>query len=194
LLFSTALAACAASDGRSGDSASQADSASKADSAQLRVMTDSLARMRARYVRGDWLMRRDTSPMDGSVLVTAATLADSIQTRHGMVTPALMLRCGNSKTNLVATTQAYVDAYDHEVAVRIRIDSLRPERQTWNESTTHEAIFARQPIAFVRRLVRAKQLRIEYPTLTSGTLVARFSLHGLDPAAAEVAAHCGWKL
>jgi len=146
---------------------------------------------------GQWQIKEDSSPMDGSKRVVISREAENeiagwLQSKR----PSLIVRCQEGKTEAyIATGMAASVEYDTDRhTVRLRFDNGRPTTQHWDESTDHEGLFAANAIQFARGLVGSKTLTFQFTPFDASPAVARFNLEGLAPYLQKAASACGWRV
>ena len=148
-------------------------------------------------VGGKWTQSRDTSAMDDSKGVTFFLEGENeIVGWLARKTPGLVVRCKEKKTDLYMVTgmAARVESGDLEGhTVRVRLDDAPAQRQTWNQSTDNEALFAPNAVTLARALAKAKMLRLEFTPFNASPVIATFDVSGFDQHIGQVAAACGWK-
>jgi type VI secretion system protein VasI len=145
-----------------------------------------------------WMVSNDTSAMTGARSVALTLLAENeIRNSWRSSTAMLVVRCRENQTSLYVVTGLSAQpeyGLDDQARVRIRFDSLPPQRQVWNESTDDNALFAPAPVALARRLAKATTFRFEFTPFGAGATTARFTVSGLETHLIELARACGWKV
>lgn len=143
-----------------------------------------------------WHINRGSSKMDDtpsfSVLKDAK---NSVQAWLKRVTPTLVLRCRENKTDVifnVDTNFTPVYGEHNKASIRYRIDDNKAQSQYWGESTDGDAAFAPQAISFLKSLRGAETLKIEFVPFNSNPATVEFDLRGLEPHLNEIAKTCGW--
>jgi hypothetical protein len=144
---------------------------------------------------GQWQIKEDSSPMDGSKRIVISRDAENdiagwLQSKR----PTLIVRCQEGKTEAyIATGMAATVEYDTDRhTVRLRFDDRKPAMQHWDESTDHEALFAPNAVQFAREMVGSKTLTFQFTPFDASPAVARFNLEGLAPYLQKAASACGW--
>jgi hypothetical protein len=113
--------------------------------------------------------------------------------------PALVIRCAKRKTDLFLITHTPVESShgsDYEdlgSKIRMRFDRGPPSASYWSESTDHAAVFAPNPIAFARKLSKAKVWLVEFTPFDAGPVTSSFQTDGLANVLGQVATACKWK-
>ena len=142
---------------------------------------------------GKWFADHLIDEMDAS-LTGIATLdaEEATLTPSGYQKPSLIFRCRKHKL------EAFVDVRsplairygEDDQAIRFRIDQNQPITQRWTESEDRQAVFVKQPRDLLNKLMKARQLMLEYSTITATNHIARFDVRGL-PAHAKALEACG---
>jgi hypothetical protein len=138
------------------------------------------------------------SEMDGSPTVAYEIEAENqIKIWLREVRPSLVVRCKERKTAvyLVTQTAASVErgADLDEHTVRVRLDEEAAVAQTWSASTDSKALFATQPIQLVRRIAKARTLRIGFTPFNASPVIVTFDVHGFEQRLPSIAKACGWQ-
>ena len=111
------------------------------------------------------------------------------------VRPVLVVRCLAGKTDAFVFTEtaARIEPQDenHTVALAFGAESAATER--WPDSEDHDALFAPDGEAFVRRLGTARALRFGFTPHNASPVTAAFDLTGIDTVLQTVGATCKWK-
>jgi type VI secretion system protein VasI len=144
-----------------------------------------------------WLSEAGTSKMDGSPSVAFEVRAEGpIQGWLSVTVPTLDIRCQEQKTELYVGTgtnaQPKYGTID-EVSVEVRFDNGAVSRQTWDDSTDHKALFAREPIAVARQVAAAKRMFVRFTPFNANPQVIEFDVRGFDQHVGAVGQVCGWK-
>jgi len=146
---------------------------------------------------GQWQIKEDSSPMDGSKRIVISRDAEndiegSLQSKR----PSLIVRCQEGKTDayIAAGMAASVEYDTDRHTVRLRFDDGKPTTQHWDASTDHEALFAPNAIQFARESASSKTLTFQFTPFDASPAVARFNLEGLAPYLQKAASACGWRV
>ena len=129
---------------------------------------------------------------------TAAFEVDAIARVHVWtrdVTPVLVVRCDSGHPEAFVYTQsaARMEPQDGDHTVTVAFDGGAPTTERWPDSDEHDALFARQPLAFTRQLTAARTLHFGFTPHNAAPVVATFALDGLEPLLQASAKQCGWK-
>jgi hypothetical protein len=73
-----------------------------------------------------------------------------------------------------------------------RLDEDKPVSGWWLVSDDYEAVFAPQPVDFIKRLAKRQQLLLELDVSRGGTQTVTFNLSGLSEMLPELRAACKW--
>jgi hypothetical protein len=109
-------------------------------------------------------------------------------------TPDLVIQCRRNKTNIVVVTYEPLRTQGSDARVRYRFDGAKPVSSSWTESTDFKAIFAPQPIALAKQLLKTSDWVFEYMTFSGNVVVARFRTSGLAEVLPLVSNACNWKV
>lgn len=146
----------------------------------------------------NWDVSRGQSEMDDTPSISVMRSANApVAAWPRQVTPLLMIRCKESKTDVLfiaETSFTPVLGEYNKAQIRIRIDEGKATPQLWDESTDGDAAFAPNPVSLLRQVQNASTLRIEFNPFNSGLAIAEFDMRGVKPHLEEVAKVCGWKL
>jgi hypothetical protein len=109
------------------------------------------------------------------------------------VRPLLVVRCANRTTDVFVFTDsaAAMEAQDEDHSVTFALDDQAERSERWPDSGSHDALFARNGVAFAQELGRATTLRFSYTPHNAAPVVARFDVAGLSAKLAPFAARCG---
>jgi hypothetical protein len=141
-----------------------------------------------------WESRDRKDPMDDTVSVYLSRGADEeVNARFSKVRPMLIFRCQKNKLDAYINVRSSVefDYQTYSTNVRLRFDDNPPRRESWGVSDDREALFAPSPTVFLRSLLNAASVRIEWHPLGGGVIVARFTRDDLEAHAARLANRCG---
>jgi type VI secretion system protein VasI len=176
----------------------------------LTLVTLNLLSRRSRAAQGPpatpeekWTISIGRSSMDDSrTVVLALDSEDKIQGPLGTVTPSLIVRCQEKKTEVyVATGMAasveshgeYSIAPEDSHTVRTRLDDAVASTEYWSESGDHKALFAeRDSIEFAKALSGASTFTFQFTPFDASPQTAQFNVGGLGPHLHKLAEACGW--
>jgi type VI secretion system protein VasI len=162
-----------------------------------------------------WHLAESHSPMDDSKTeVLRVDAEEQIHGPLGAITPSLVLRCKEKKTDvyietgMAASIEEGIDGGPSDFhKVRLRLDDIPASYESWGESTDHKALFARDIIledqanivamnggamTLAKTLAKAKTLTFEFTPFDGSPQVMHFDLRGLDSHLNKVAEACGW--
>lgn len=146
-----------------------------------------------------WSIQRSASAMDDSKTVFVWVEADNFITGwpDKSVRPTLFIRCKENKTEIIVqvgmSPNPEVGNYN-KATVRLRLDEGKPFRQSWNESTNGESLFAPRSIQLTKKINKSKKMLFEFTPYNSNPQLAEFDVRGLEPYLKELANTCKWKL
>lgn len=145
-----------------------------------------------------WAVIRGKSDMDDSKTIYVGKEADyTVDAWLKEVRPLLTARCYENKTSLIMKLGASFDSVYgkyNKVNVEIRLDDDKAYSEHWTESTDGDAIFAPRPIPLLKKLTKARTLKLRLTPFNSTPVVIAFDVRGLESHLPEVASTCGWSL
>jgi hypothetical protein len=162
-------------------------------------------------VGGDgWSEQTTQNEMDGSRVITLSLPARNeikVVIAEIAMRPTLVIRCRGRRTEVYIHTtlpsRFELDDFRIVAPVRLRLDDARAHSATWTQSANLEALFAPNPIALAKQLLRANALHFEFspfggtrtPTQVdaNGRVIAEFDLRGLADHVGKLASACGWR-
>lgn len=141
--------------------------------------------------KGKWSVSATVSPIDDSKNVTLSLEAnESVGARYRRVTPTLILRCKEKKTDAYITWDAYLGL--EETSVLTRLDDRPASRSEWSLSTDNKATFAPQPKTFIKTLLGHSRLVSQVTPYSESPVLVTFDLAGLDVALKPLSDACRW--
>jgi hypothetical protein len=113
--------------------------------------------------------------------------------KHGR--PMLVVRCLSKSTEafVFIESAAAIESQDEDHTVRVAFDNEPMSVQRWPDSVEHDALFAPDGEAFVRRLARARTMRFSFTPHNALPTEAQFEVSGIAELMAPAAKQCGWK-
>jgi type VI secretion system protein VasI len=146
---------------------------------------------------GEWKIERDRSSFDDSPTVTLSLKAlKPVSGWPGKIEfPVMVLRCREHKTEAYIRTNMVPNVeYGHasEATVRLRLDEDPATKVLASESTDHQALFFRDPIPFVRSILKHQELLFGFTPFNSPAVETVFFLDGLSEAIKPLREACHW--
>jgi len=145
---------------------------------------------------GKWEVSDETSPIDGSrTIVLSLPAEQSIASLVGAEKfPRLFIRCKSHQTDTYIHTGSLPFDADRggKYSVRLRLDDGEPITQFWGPSTSHDSLFAPNPVEFAKLLAASRKLAFEFTPLGSGPVATWFDLTSLEEPLGRIAEACGW--
>lgn len=147
----------------------------------------------------EWRQHTETSPIDDSTNVYLWIEAE--QPISGWlkneVNPVLSIRCKENKTeayiNLKMRPKAEYGSYGAEYAyITLRFDDDRAFKEKFVISTDGEAVFFPKYIPYIKRMLKHKQLLIEFTPFNASPQITTFNLEGLQERIAALREACHW--
>jgi hypothetical protein len=136
----------------------------------------------------------ERSQMDSSRTVRYQLRSDELL--EGWLTterPVLVAECRERKVEAYLVTGMSLRpelGHFQKYTVRYRFDNNPPTSELWSESTDNKAVFAPRPTAFLKRVAKAKALRIEVTPFNSNPGVATFHVDGFSEPLAKIMDAC----
>jgi len=141
-----------------------------------------------------WELGEHKNPMDDTVRVLLHRDADEeVAGRFSAVRPTLVFTCRDKKLGAYINFRGMVD-YNRQTdlsALRLRFDDRTAKLEGWGISESREALFAPDPRAFLRTLLEAKVLLVEWRQYGERTSIAKFTRGDLETHVGKLAAACG---
>jgi hypothetical protein len=106
--------------------------------------------------------------------------------------PVLTLRCAARTTEVFVVTNspATIEGNSNRHTVKIGFDGRDPVEQTWEHSIDHDALFAPNGGAMMRRITAAKTLSFTFEPFNAPPATATFSVAGFEEHRKAAAAKC----
>jgi type VI secretion system protein VasI len=142
---------------------------------------------------GKWNMRTEMSPVDDSMNVFLRLEAeDTIATRFGQETkPIMIIRCKENETDVLILWENYLGLDDTEVLIRLDKEPAKETR--WDLSTDNSATFHRNPIPFIREMLKRETLLARTTPYSENPATTTFDIRGLAAVIGKVQEACHWK-
>jgi hypothetical protein len=148
-------------------------------------------------VTDKWVRAETTSQMDDSKGVVFQLEGESeIEGWLHRQRPSLVLRCheGKAEAYMVTGMPASVESGEfHRHTVSVRFDENRTQSQMWGQSTDDKALFAPQPVSFIKGVAGAKRLRLQFTPFNASPVIAEFDVTGFGKYIGDIAKACRWK-
>jgi len=136
------------------------------------------------HVRTDPMTDKETSTWTA---FSRSTIRDSIGRQ---VTPRLIARCHNGKTELIVHWARFITTGD--LFVTHRIGSKPMDQTYWSVSTDFEAMFAGYPIDMLKAMRSETRFLVETIPYSSSAVRAEFALDGVDQVIDDISRRCEW--
>ena len=119
---------------------------------------------------------------------------NKIQIWTRAVTPVLVVRCQDGRAEAFVFTQsaARMETQDEDHTVRVTFDDSAEATERWPDSVDHDALFARDSVAFTRQLAASQRLHFGFEPHNAPPALARFEVGGLGQLLSEERKLCGW--
>ena len=146
--------------------------------------------------RSKWQRSAWTSPIDDSQAVGFSVDGDlPIEGSYESVTPTLMLRCLEGKTEAYIVTELSANpelGLYNEYTVVLRFDDEAAFTVRAGESTDGEALFLPSPISIIKQIPAHAQLLFQFTPFDSDPGYSVFELAGAQGPVDELSSSCGW--
>jgi hypothetical protein len=151
-----------------------------------------MAPTRTKWSHGTHSRWRTASPKN-AVFELPAVNKVPVWLKH--VRPMLVVRCLPKSTEafVFIESAAAIESQDEDHTVRIAFDDGPASVERWPDSVEHDALFAPDGEAFVRRLARARAMRFTFTPHNALAAEAHFEVTGLAELMEPVAKQCGWE-
>jgi hypothetical protein len=134
---------------------------------------------------GQWQFKESKAPLDDSPQIEASLAG-------GPKNSTLFLRCEERKSEAIVLSSDWTYLSESSVPVILRINDGAPIKTQWSKSTNGRAVFARNPIDFMRSLPKDGKLFVRIIGHNGETSDATFNLGNVDDARDRVATTCNW--
>lgn len=143
--------------------------------------------------KGQWHVRYDRSRIDDSKSVYLILEAkNSFRNDFGKwTTPSLHIRCQENKTDLIVNFDTFLGI--DETRVLHRMGKEKAKTRNWSIASNHLAVFAPQPIGFIRQMMKHDNFLVQTTPHSSNTVTTEFDTHGLSDAIKPLQNVCGWR-
>lgn len=153
------------------------------------------APVRPERLKREWLVKQETSRMDGSPTVFMTIIAEEpITTGYGSKTyPSMHVRCRESVTSLFIASDWFLGSYP--VPVMYRIDQERPVQLSWNASSDSKAAglwTGAVAIPFLKSLFGKETLLVRITPYNDAPREMAFPMADLAKAIEPLRKACGW--
>ena len=144
-----------------------------------------------RWSNGSHSRWKSARPKD-LVLELAADNRIGVWMKH--VRPMLVVRCmkGTPEVFVFTETAAKIEPQDENHTVRVAFDGEPASLERWPDSVEHDALFAPDADAFLRRVMRARTMTFRFSPHNATPAEVRFNVSGLDTLIQPAAKQCGW--
>jgi len=98
------------------------------------------------------------------------------------VRPVLTMRCSARATEVFVVTQspATIEGNGNLHTVKIGFDGNAPSEQSWEHSIDHDALFAPNGAALMRRIAEAREMTFSYAPFNAPPATVTFTVAGFD--------------
>jgi type VI secretion system protein VasI len=144
---------------------------------------------------GKWTIETDVSKFDDTKSVSLSLAAN--EKINGWLgksyLPALNIRCRERKTEAYIdfgmSPAAETELYD-AATLQFRIDKQPPFKAIATKSSDGNVLFLKDPMSFIKRLLKAEHLLVRFTPFSSSPQEASFSIAGLEQAIVPLTEAC----
>jgi type VI secretion system protein VasI len=142
--------------------------------------------------KGKWLVRSDKSPINDSTNVFLSLNAEqAVRSGYKTVTPTLIIRCSEGKTNVYITWDLYLGL--ESTTMLTRLDKEAAVSKTWAISTDNKAVFVSgSDVAFAKSLMAHQSLLAQITPYGESPVMTTFDVGGLTEAVKPLREACKW--
>jgi hypothetical protein len=110
------------------------------------------------------------------------------------VRPALVARCMGKQAEVFVFTDsaATIEANTEDHSVTFAFDGDEATSMRWPDGAEHNALFAPDGAATLRRLMHAETFTFRFTPHNAAPVTVRFNTQGLSELLKPAAKHCGW--
>lgn len=142
--------------------------------------------------KGKWIVRTDKSPINDTTNVYLSLSSEqSVRSGYNTVTPTLLIRCAEGKTNAYITWDLYLGL--GSTSMLTRLDKATAVTKTWSISTDNKAVFVSgSDIIFAKQLMSHQTLLAQITPYSQSPVMATFDIGGLSEAIKPLREACKW--
>lgn len=142
--------------------------------------------------KGKWIVKTDKSPINDTINVYLSLSSEqSVSSGYNTVTPMLLIRCAEGKTNAYITWDLYLGLESTKMLTRL--DKAPAVTKTWSISTDNKAVFVSgNDMAFVKQLMLHQTLLTQITPYSQSPVMATFDIGGLSEAIKPLRDACKW--
>ncbi|HYN82159.1 MAG TPA: type VI secretion system-associated protein TagO [Gemmatimonadaceae bacterium] len=142
--------------------------------------------------KGKWIVRTDKSPINDTTNVYLSLSSEqSVRSGYDTVTPTLIIRCAEGKTNAYITWDLYLGL--ESTSMLTRLDKGPAVTKTWSISTDNKAVFVSgSDMAFAKQLMSHQTLLAQITPYSQSPVMATFDIGGLSEAIKPLREACKW--
>jgi hypothetical protein len=104
---------------------------------------------------------------------------------------AMIARCSSAvKLDVYIDFDKFVESDDGRSAVRVKFNDAQPLRQTWGESSDHNALFSPNPASLLAEIKRSDKFMIEHKRFHGGAEVTEFDTRSFREGIDKLSGAC----
>ncbi|MBD2803710.1 hypothetical protein ID855_03100 [Xenorhabdus sp. ZM] len=135
---------------------------------------------------GKWFITKEVNKLTDKVDYFAVLSPESGE-------GALVLRCGNNRTEAYLATDEYLGIDDY-TKVTFRIDKKNAITESWVMGGGNDSAFAPSPVGFIKKIYGKQNVIFGYKPYGKTQIVVEFKIDHINEVAKEISTACGWKL
>lgn len=118
---------------------------------------------------------------------------ESLHVGYGKeISPQLRARCKDNETEVYIDFDTVMTCGD-SMKIGLKFDDQQPYYEYWTGSTDCKALFSRQPIKFLKKMVGKKELMVRFTPHGSGDRNVTFNISGNEEVTEKLSNACHWK-
>lgn len=143
---------------------------------------------------GKWIEKTEKDEFTGNVNVYYFNSSvDSFNAGYGTQThPTIWARCKDNSTEVNIYFDTVMTCGDG-MKIGLKFDDEKSFYEYWNGSTSCKALFSRQPVKLLKKMVGKKKMMVRFTPYASGTYNVTFDLRGIDKVVENLSSACHWK-
>ena len=137
-------------------------------------------------------LRTGRGRVTGIIFELAAN--EDVAVARRRVLPVLSVRCeaGPPEVFILTHTAASFESYPRQHTVEVAFDAAPAVQQMWEDSVSHDALFAPNGRALLREIVGAKTMDLRFTPFNAQPVIVHFNVQGLAAPLKSAASRCAW--
>lgn len=140
----------------------------------------------------NWTVDIDKSKIDDSqtVILINKSKNEVIGQYNNSTRPTLLIRCEENKTDAFISTTFFLGSDSFKVTTRL--DKEKARKETWSISTNHKAMFIRQPVSYLKKMMKHENLLVEFSPYSGNRKLVEFDISNLEEVIKPLRKECNW--